>query len=85
MFAKEIRMNEYLFVGNKCLISSKYSFITKCVSLCLIPPASYAGYGLYIVILFSQRKGHEEAAACEWPDRIKCHNVRSRMRVAQYA
>jgi hypothetical protein len=59
MFAKEIRLNEYLFVGNKCLISSKYSFITKCVSLCLIPPAFYAEYGLYIVTRSLRERGRK--------------------------
>ena len=85
MFAKEITINEDLFVGNECLISSKHPFITKCDSLCLILPVSYAGNGLYTVTQRLPTRGQEAAATCEWPDCIKCFKVRSRIRVAQYA
>jgi hypothetical protein len=62
-FAKEIRMNEDLLVRNECLISSKYSFITKCVSLCLILPASHVQCFPTI--------GQEGADTCKWSDRTK--------------
>jgi len=85
MFAKEIRINEELFVGIECLISFKYSFIAKFDSLCLILPASYAGNGLFTVTQCLPTGGQEAAATCEWPECIVCSKVRSRIRVAQYA